>query len=82
MLFIYIVNYLNEDVLNTQEHIDGMKAGSVVVDLAAETGGNVETTRPGEVYEYNKVTHVGLSLYEHMPSRMPTQVRMSTPTGP
>ena len=29
-----------------QEHIDGMKPGSVVVDLAAETGGNVETTRP------------------------------------
>ena len=28
-----------------QEHIDGMKAGSVVVDLAAETGGNVETTK-------------------------------------
>jgi len=56
-----------------KEHIDGMKAGSVVVDLAAETGGNVETTRPGEIYEYNKVTHVGLSLYEHMPSRMPAQ---------
>ena len=31
--------------------------------------------RPGEIYEYNKVTHVGLSLYEHMPSRMPAQVR-------
>ena len=29
--------------------------------------------RPGEVYEYNKVTHIGLSLYEHMPSRMPAQ---------
>ena len=29
----------------SQEHIDGMKAGSVVVDLAAETGGNIETTR-------------------------------------
>lgn len=32
----------------SQEHIDGMKAGSVVVDLAAETGGNIETTKcPG-----------------------------------
>jgi len=30
-------------------------------------------SRPGEVYEYNKVTHIGLSLYEHMPSRMPAQ---------
>ena len=28
-----------------KEHIDGMKPGSVVVDLAAETGGNVETTK-------------------------------------
>ncbi|CAE7878272.1 NNT [Symbiodinium microadriaticum] len=59
--------------LLTKEHIDGMKHGSVVVDLAAETGGNIETTRPGKVYEYNNVTHVGLSLYEHMPSRMPAQ---------
>jgi len=59
--------------LLTKEHIDGMKHGSVVVDLAAETGGNIETTRPGEVYEYNNVTHIGLSLYEHMPSRMPAQ---------
>ncbi|CAE7502453.1 NNT [Symbiodinium natans] len=59
--------------LLTKEHIDGMKPGSVVVDLAAETGGNVETTKPGKVYEYNKVTHIGLSLYEHMPSRMPAQ---------
>ena len=30
-----------------QEHIDGMKPGSVVVDLAAETGGNVATTKRG-----------------------------------
>lgn len=27
-----------------------MKDGSVVVDLAAEAGGNIETTRPGELY--------------------------------
>lgn len=59
--------------LLTKEHIDGMKPGSVVVDLAAETGGNVETTKPGQVYDYNGVTHIGLSLYEHMPSRMPAQ---------
>eukprot|EP00929_Paragymnodinium_shiwhaense_P015992 TRINITY_DN1240_c0_g1_i3.p1 TRINITY_DN1240_c0_g1~~TRINITY_DN1240_c0_g1_i3.p1 ORF type:complete len:1200 (-),score=345.36 TRINITY_DN1240_c0_g1_i3:468-4067(-) len=59
--------------LITKEHIEAMKPGSVVVDLAAETGGNIETTKPGEIYEYNKVTHVGLSLYEHMPSRMPRQ---------
>jgi NAD(P) transhydrogenase len=29
-----------------------MKPGSVLVDLAAETGGNIEVTRPGEIYSY------------------------------
>lgn len=27
-----------------------MKEGSVVVDLAAEAGGNIETTKPGELH--------------------------------
>lgn len=30
--------------------IESMKEGSVVVDLAAEAGGNIETTKPGELY--------------------------------
>ena len=30
-----------------REMIESMKPGSVVVDLAAEAGGNIETTRPG-----------------------------------
>lgn len=30
--------------------IESMKEGSVVVDLAAEAGGNIETTKPGEMY--------------------------------
>ena len=30
--------------------IESMKEGSVVVDLAAEAGGNFETTKPGELY--------------------------------
>lgn len=47
-----------------------MKPGSVVVDLASETGGNIETIRPGQVYVYNDVTHVGLT---DLPSRLPTQ---------
>ncbi len=50
--------------------IDSMKPGSVVVDLAAEAGGNIETTKPGELYRYNDVTHVG---YTDLPSRLPTQ---------
>lgn len=57
-------------VLILKEHIEAMKPGSVVVDLAAETGGNIETTRPGEVYVYKGVTHVGLT---DLPSRLPTQ---------
>lgn len=47
-----------------------MKPGSVVVDLAAEAGGNIETTKPGEIYVYNDVVHVGLTDF---PSRLPTQ---------
>merc|ERR1719211_382867 len=50
--------------------IDDMKPGSVVVDLAAEAGGNIETIKPGEVTVYNNVTHIG---YTDLPSRLPTQ---------
>ncbi len=50
--------------------VDDMKPGSVVVDLAAEAGGNIETIRPGEIYDYNNVTHVGLTDF---PSRLPAQ---------
>lgn len=39
--------------------VAGMKAGSVLVDLAAETGGNCELTRPGETVEIGGVTIVG-----------------------
>jgi H+-translocating NAD(P) transhydrogenase subunit alpha len=38
---------------------DGMKAGAVIVDLAAEGGGNCEVTRPGETIERNGVTIIG-----------------------
>lgn len=30
--------------------MESMREGSVVVDLAAEAGGNIETTKPGELY--------------------------------
>jgi NAD(P) transhydrogenase subunit alpha len=36
-----------------------MRPGSVIVDLAAETGGNCELTRPGEVVASNGVQIVG-----------------------
>jgi len=50
--------------------VDDMKPGSVLVDLAAEAGGNIETIVPGEVSVYNNVTHIG---YTDLPSRLPTQ---------
>ena len=39
--------------------VAGMKPGSVIVDLAAETGGNCELTRPGETVEVEGVTVAG-----------------------
>ncbi|HZI18637.1 MAG TPA: Re/Si-specific NAD(P)(+) transhydrogenase subunit alpha [Pyrinomonadaceae bacterium] len=41
------------------EMVRGMKPGSVVVDMAVESGGNVECSRPGEVVEVNGVRVVG-----------------------
>ena len=43
----------------TAAMVAGMKPGSVVVDLAAETGGNCELTRPGEQVETNGVVVAG-----------------------
>ena len=43
----------------TAAMVAGMKPGSVIVDLAAETGGNCELTRPGESYELDGVTLAG-----------------------
>jgi proton-translocating NAD(P)+ transhydrogenase subunit alpha len=47
--------------------VRGMRAGSVIVDLAAEAGGNCELTEPGEVVERDGVTIVGLT---NLPSLM------------
>jgi len=48
-------------ILVTAEAVAAMAPGSVIVDLAAETGGNVEGTQPGEVVtSENGVTIVGL----------------------
>ncbi len=56
--------------LITAEHVELMKEGSVIVDLAAETGGNCELTEPGEVVVRNGVTIIG---YTDLPSRLATQ---------
>jgi proton-translocating NAD(P)+ transhydrogenase subunit alpha len=47
--------------------VELMKPGSVIVDLAAERGGNCDVTRPGEVIEHKGVTVVG---YTDLASRM------------
>ena len=46
-------------VLITGEMLKGMRPGSVIVDLAAETGGNCELTRPGETKVSHGVAIVG-----------------------
>ena len=48
-------------ILVTAEMVNGMAPGSVVVDLAAERGGNCELTRPDEVVIHNGVTILGPS---------------------
>jgi NAD(P) transhydrogenase subunit alpha len=48
--------------------VDTMRPGSVIVDLAADSGGNCELTQPGEVVGHGGVTIVGLT---NLPSTMP-----------
>ena len=55
--------------LITSGMVESMKPGSVIVDLAAEQGGNCALTRPGEVVVHKGVTIVG---YTDLPGRMAT----------
>jgi NAD(P) transhydrogenase subunit alpha len=48
-------------ILLTTEMVEAMIPGSVVVDLAAERGGNCELTRPDEVVHHKGVTIIGPS---------------------
>ena len=56
--------------LITAEMVKSMKPGSVIVDLAAERGGNCELTEPGQVVVKHGVTIVG---YTDLPSRLAKQ---------
>ncbi|WP_006786189.1 Re/Si-specific NAD(P)(+) transhydrogenase subunit alpha [Thiorhodospira sibirica] len=49
--------------------VEGMKPGAVIVDLAAEGGGNCELTRPGETYVHGRVVI-------HGPLNIPSQVAL------
>jgi H+-translocating NAD(P) transhydrogenase subunit alpha len=55
--------------LVTADAVRAMRPGSVIVDLAADTGGNCELTRPGEEVVDGGVTIVGTT---NVPSTMPT----------
>jgi NAD(P) transhydrogenase subunit alpha len=55
-------------ILVTKDMVERMRPGSVIVDLAAETGGNVEATKPGEVITVNGVILDGT---KNLPSTMP-----------
>ena len=48
--------------LITREMVASMKQGSVIVDLAAETGGNCEMTKPGESIVRDGVTVLGMRI--------------------
>ncbi|MEP7048791.1 MAG: Re/Si-specific NAD(P)(+) transhydrogenase subunit alpha [Pseudomonadota bacterium] len=54
-------------VLITEDMVNAMRPGSVIVDLAAEDGGNCAVTRPGEVVTQSGVTVIG---YVDLPSRL------------
>ena len=49
-------------LLLTEAAVCGMRAGAVIVDLAAEAGGNCEATEPGETVVREGVTIVGLDV--------------------
>jgi len=55
-------------LLIRRETVDGMKPGSVIIDLAASTGGNCELTRNNEKILHNEVTIIGNS---NLPSSIP-----------
>ena len=56
--------------LITAEMVQSMKPGSVIVDMAAEQGGNCELTGPGQVVVKHGVTIIG---YTDLPSRLARQ---------
>ena len=53
--------------LITREMVESMRPGSVVVDLAAEQGGNCEVTVPNQIIEHDGVQVIG---YSDFPSRL------------
>lgn len=57
-------------ILITRDMVENMKEGSIIVDMAAEQGGNCEVTKPGTVYRHSGVVIIGLTDF---PSKMSAQ---------
>ena len=55
--------------LMTKDMVDAMEPGTIIIDLAAETGGNVEGSKPGEIVE----TSGGVRIWggKDVPSQLP-----------
>jgi NAD(P) transhydrogenase subunit alpha len=60
--------------LISAEAVHGMRAGSVIVDLAAEAGGNCELARPGETYTTDNAVTIAAPL--NVPSSMAEHASM------
>lgn len=56
--------------LITKEMVNSMKHGSVIVDLAVESGGNCELSKPGEIIDISGVQIMG---YRNIPSRLASE---------
>ena len=61
-------------VIVTRDMVEGMQIGSVVVDMAAETGGNVEGSVPNEIVLINGVTVIGKGNLPNEVSRDASQM--------
>ena len=64
-------------VLVTKDMVAGMKPGSVIVDMAAETGGNVEGSVAGETVVVDGVTIIGNGNWANYVSRDASQMYSS-----
>lgn len=64
-------------VLVTKDMVEGMRPGSVIVDMAAETGGNVEGSVPGETVDVNGISIIGDGNWANIVARDASQMYSS-----
>lgn len=62
---LFMTNFSGSENVIFFQMIAAMKQGSIVVDLAAEAGGNCEATVPGKLHHHQGVTIIGLSETAH-----------------